>query len=586
MRLSDIIKASSDAIKEETKPLAPAPKASPPSPPSKRHLDQTQPKDVASNPQDLQKQQELEREFRERLVQRTQSQYETKNDEITQKINALKLSEEKLENQREAFKKEQAVFLAEKKKSEETQSQNEKGDGESSKAVPKNHLKEQAAVAEKKIAELEQLISRHKEELKNQEGTFLTQAKFREDGLKNVIDELKNQVDSLKSPPPVVEQGPPAVSQDNPAPKERVVHAPFPRKVQKEQAVIPIPAFDKKAEARARETYSALLGAVAVLFEQVSQGAALEMEQVKRYACVVVEEDLCSNATFISLVHEPYPDEDYFARHAVNCGILCAAVALDFSLSDEQLESLTLGALLHDIGLVNVREDLDYPKEISKNLKKEVKNHPEKGAALLAGFLSEDAIEAIQQHHECCDGRGYPAGLKASEISLFGKILNLVDSFEAMTHQRPYRKTPLSVSAAVKTIITEGKSSYDKAVLKAMMNFIGVYPIYSRVELSNKKIAKILKQNRQFPLSPVVQIEFDEWGHKVKDAEIVDLSESRLIHIAGPLKEAGETFSEERTHHRGHHKKKKHHTNILEHVGPLLVVAILFAMIIYFLFKA
>ena len=89
---------------------------------------------------------------------------------------------------------------------------------------------------------------------------------------------------------------------------------------------------------------------------------------------------------------------------------------------------------------------------------------------------------------------------------------------------------------AMKQLIEAPKGTYDKSVLKALMVRIGLYPVMTYVELSNKQIARVIRQNRQFPLSPTIRVEFDEAGAKLKQPHVIDLNETQFIHIAGPVK--------------------------------------------------
>jgi hypothetical protein len=258
---------------------------------------------------------------------------------------------------------------------------------------------------------------------------------------------------------------------------------------------------------------------------------------------------------------------------------------VDLGIPEADLQDLSISSFLHDVGLVAIQENLDYPKHLTNEIKKEVMRHPERSAALLAGAVSETVQQALLQHHELPSGRGYPMGLEADKIHLFAKIINAVDSFEAMTHERPYRRRPFDVSQAVKEMVEKERGLYDRDVMKALLNCVGLYPVQSLVELSNKQVARILRQNRLFPLSPVVQIEFDEEGNKLKQMQVLDLMKSPLVHIIGPL-HAVPSISKERLekhHHRSDRKAKT--VTFMGDLIPFVIITTILLLLIFFVLK-
>ena len=122
--------------------------------------------------------------------------------------------------------------------------------------------------------------------------------------------------------------------------------------------------------------------------------------------------------------------------------------ALGFSTTE--LETLYWGALLHDLGKIVVSESiLLKPGPLTEEEYGEIKRHPAYGAELLEAISPEfQAIaEAVHFHHERWDGRGYPLGLRGETIPLSSRIIAIVDVFEALTSDRPYRRPMLPVQA-------------------------------------------------------------------------------------------------------------------------------------------
>ncbi len=336
---------------------------------------------------------------------------------------------------------------------------------------------------------------------------------------------------------------------------------------------------------KAREIYAGLIDAGQNIFDQIARKQPLEISLFQTSVRTLVEFALKNDADLIEAVLEEYPDSSYFAYHAANCAILSVILGLDFKLSKNQLEELSFAAFFHDAGLLGIRENLDYPKQLTPELQSEVLRHPERGAKILQGALPECVVNAVLQHHETINGRGYPQGLAEEKIHLYAKLIQVADSFEAMTHFRPYRKNPMPVHEAIKEMIEKGRGVYDREVLKALLGRIGLYPVMSLVELSNKQIGRVVRQHPRFPLSPVVCIEFDEAGNKLSRPLVMDLTKNQLIHIVNPLK-AVSSYAKVRMEHEQSQSEKKYKTvtAIQEFLPFVLIVAIL-ALLIYIVFK-
>jgi putative nucleotidyltransferase with HDIG domain len=140
-------------------------------------------------------------------------------------------------------------------------------------------------------------------------------------------------------------------------------------------------------------------------------------------------------------------------------------------MSDRDLETLEYGGLLHDIGKIAItNEIICKPGRLTESEFAVIKSHSTIGADIVEQikFLSE-ATELVRHHHERPDGRGYPHGLKVDEISLGCAILNVCDSFDAMTSDRPYRKA-LTVEQAMEELVRFKGSQFDEMVVDCMLD--------------------------------------------------------------------------------------------------------------------
>lgn len=145
------------------------------------------------------------------------------------------------------------------------------------------------------------------------------------------------------------------------------------------------------------------------------------------------------------------------------------ALGRELGLSATDLDQLYWAGILHDVGKVRIPTSiLQKPGALTDDEYELMKGHPRFGGELLRA-ISEDfqqVAAGVEAHHERFDGSGYPFGLKGEEIPLFGRILAVVDSFEAMTADRPYRRG-MPPATAMSEIIANAGSLYDDQVVVA-----------------------------------------------------------------------------------------------------------------------
>jgi HD-GYP domain-containing protein (c-di-GMP phosphodiesterase class II) len=136
--------------------------------------------------------------------------------------------------------------------------------------------------------------------------------------------------------------------------------------------------------------------------------------------------------------------DGYTIDHCLRISRLCMVIGESLGLSTQQLFRLNLASFLHDIGKIKVPiEILQKPGKLTEEEWKVMKLHTSYGKEILedTGLPTlMDAGKIVEQHHERYDGKGYPKGLKENEISIEAQIISVVDSFDAMTTDRVYRK--------------------------------------------------------------------------------------------------------------------------------------------------
>jgi HD-GYP domain-containing protein (c-di-GMP phosphodiesterase class II) len=147
-------------------------------------------------------------------------------------------------------------------------------------------------------------------------------------------------------------------------------------------------------------------------------------------------------------------------------------VGQELGLEESQLQNLEVAGLLHDIGKVGIPDSiLRKPGKLDDAEYALMKKHPEYGWAVLRMLPSfERAALDVLHHHEMFDGRGYPAGLKETEIPIVSRIVSVIDAFDAMVSSRPYRKG-LPHEEAVRRLILASGTQFDPVVVQCFLSF-------------------------------------------------------------------------------------------------------------------
>lgn len=147
-------------------------------------------------------------------------------------------------------------------------------------------------------------------------------------------------------------------------------------------------------------------------------------------------------------------------------------IANKLKLSTERIEILGFASLFHDLGKINIPDEiLNKPGRLDKNEFEYIKKHSSDGAELVKETYYNNIGKIIEQHHERIDGSGYPYGLKNEEILLEAKIIGAADTYDAMTTDRPYRKG-LSPDIAVAELKRLTGIHYDEKVVNAFIEIL------------------------------------------------------------------------------------------------------------------
>lgn len=198
--------------------------------------------------------------------------------------------------------------------------------------------------------------------------------------------------------------------------------------------------------------------------------------------------------------------DSYLLEHSLNVAVLLANFAKYLGMEEEEIQELALAGFLHDIGKIKIPDDiLHKPGRLTDFEMNIMRDHVYYGVQTLEEMgLPEHIIRTMAEHHERLDGYGYPDGLRGDEISLYGRMIAIVDTYDAITADRVY-KAGMPSQKAMKILLGDSPKMYDAELVQKFVKCVGIYPVGSLLMLDNGHIGMVTKQNEDLPTKPIVK---------------------------------------------------------------------------------
>ena len=280
-------------------------------------------------------------------------------------------------------------------------------------------------------------------------------------------------------------------------------------------------------DAVCEETREKCEEALSSIFERLKHQGSFDASIMDEAIRALLDDILSQKDILASLHHIASIDNDTMI-HCINTTVYSLLIGKRQGLSEEDLVTLAKGSILHDIGKVDLNENILLKAALlSQEEYSHVKEHALFGYTLLKqnAALSEDARLISLQHHERLDGSGYPNGLKGSAIHPLARITAVADMFDALTTARCYRKS-MSNHRAYKILMDDAATGkLDKKLVSYLFDHVAVYPNGIIVFLSDGTHGIVKEQNPGQPFRPVVRIIDDTKGIENVNLFDLDLSE-------------------------------------------------------------
>jgi len=256
------------------------------------------------------------------------------------------------------------------------------------------------------------------------------------------------------------------------------------------------------------KTYQSFYAFTTEVYEAYRNRQSLNTENIlaeMKKLCTFVQEN--RQAILILQAIMPYDVDNFLVTHSLRSAVFAIVVGIELKMQNHQLSELATAALMHEIGLIHISEDI-YSRagELSDEERKYLHVHPVLSCKILkkARFPLPICLGTLD-HHERENGSGYPQKLTSEKISLYGKIIAVVCSYETMIGERKYKKAD-DPATGLLNILRRETSQYDEEVLKAFLNALSFFPIGSFVYLSNNTVAQVIDSNSEDPRFPIVRV--------------------------------------------------------------------------------
>lgn len=276
-------------------------------------------------------------------------------------------------------------------------------------------------------------------------------------------------------------------------------------------------------DARAKLTQS-----VKTIFDEIGKTGAATPGPVNDAVqeITIVTRTLSTHATFMAMSHGRQLDASFNNHSLAVCTLaMILGQALGYDLI--QLHELATGALLHDIGLLQLpRHLLHTSAPLSGSDLTIYRHHPRLGA--IAIEAQRDFPQTVRriaaEHHVTPDGQGYPSEASANSTAEMSRIVMVADRYdELLTGFGGLR--PLPSHAAIQQLFQEGEfGRLDLSLVTQFIKLVGIYPIYSFVELNTKEQGMITTINPTALHRPVIALTYDETGSPYRHPLTIDLS--------------------------------------------------------------
>ena len=224
----------------------------------------------------------------------------------------------------------------------------------------------------------------------------------------------------------------------------------------------------------------------------------------------------------------------YMYQHSIECGVVASFVATTLNYHPMEVSNFSMAMMVHDTGILDVpMEVLERAGPLSDDEWKRIQGHTRRGFEVLKRVPGIDPLALLMTmgHHAYADGSGYPREVDFNELPPLVHLGAVINHFEAITSERPYRPA-FSLFEAVRIILSQ-RGKYHPAAVENFVRVIGIYPISTFVQLNTGEVGVVVRNNQDGLFLPEVKLVLDQAGKRYQKEIVVNLLEEQDRIITG-----------------------------------------------------
>ncbi|WP_424767961.1 HD-GYP domain-containing protein [Paenibacillus sp. sgz302251] len=270
-----------------------------------------------------------------------------------------------------------------------------------------------------------------------------------------------------------------------------------------------------------------------------SKGRTIAPDMGRNFRAVFgqIMQDLATRPNMLVNLTSIHSADAYLFQHSFNVAVLAGIMGIAKGFNRNQLEELGIGALLFDIGMTKIPQKLLSKKgSFTREDLAILHSHPKEGFEILRKYHDISIVSAhcALQHHERYNGSGYPRGLKKDEIHMYGQIVGLADTFDALTSPRPHRKR-YTANEAIEFLFAAGGTFFDLELIKLFCKHISIYPVSTMLLLNTGQVGVVSANTELAVHRPRVRIIKESDGSQPKSPYEIELKNELQITIVKEL---------------------------------------------------
>ena len=280
----------------------------------------------------------------------------------------------------------------------------------------------------------------------------------------------------------------------------------------------------KKEFSRAATDFDSAADAMEKVFSRIQSSKRVDLNSLQSAINPLIDSVMRNKDALTALVRIKGKG-DYLYAHSLAVAVWSAVLGHHMGFDKQSLRQLALGASVMDVGMADVPEALLNKKGVLTDQERsEMRAHVRNGVRYLkdSGLDDPDILNLVACHHERHDGSGYPQQLVGTKIPTYARIAGLVDTFDAMTSNRPHT-IPRSSFEAIQELNDLAGEWFQASLVEQFIQCVGMFPTGSIVELNTGEVGVVVSQNPQRRLRPKIVLILDPDKQRQNEFKIINL---------------------------------------------------------------